>query len=187
MTGIKHNLEEVMLRSHQWQDHMKEKFEPYIPRPKPEHYELLHDINEKIKDCIAKVVYLIHKRVLVHPYVEKCHSYARELLLHVYKRTLPYLAKLSENSLLAGGLGFVIGVSLTAWLLSTYYAKAYQNIIKRRLMSGVTFDLRHDGLESLSLKSDLLVPRITNPQQILIRVHAASVDQVDIAILSGDF
>ena len=88
-------------------------------------------------------------------------------------------------SLIAGSLGFALGVSVTAWTLSAYYAKAYQNVIKSRLMSGVTYDC-YRGLESLALKSNLEVPRITNPQQVLIRVHAASVDMTDIAILSGE-
>ena len=54
-------------------------------------------------------------------------------------------------------------------------------------MSGVTFDETNclQGLESLSLRSDLLVPKITSPTQVLVRVHAGSVDAVDIAILSG--
>ena len=54
-------------------------------------------------------------------------------------------------------------------------------------MSGVTFDETNSlqGLESLSLRSDLLVPKITSPTQVLVRVHAGSVDAVDIAILSG--
>ena len=40
-------------------------------------------------------------------------------------------------------------------------------------------------MESLNLRSDLLVPKITSPTQVLVRIHAASVDAVDIAILSG--
>ena len=35
------------------------------------------------------------------------------------------------------------------------------------------------------MRSDLLVPKITSPTQVLVRIHAASVDAVDIAILSG--
>ena len=185
MTGIQHNLEEIMLRSRHWQELMNEKFGPYIPRPNAEHYQLLNECNEKIKAFIAKVVYLVQEKVLDHPYLELCHAYAGNLLLQLYKRSLPYLAKLSESSFMAGSLGFALGVSVTAWILSAYYDKAYQSIIKSRLMSGVTYDC-YRGLESLSLKSNLVVPRITNPQQVLIRVHAASVDMTDIAILSGE-
>ena len=182
MTGImKHSLEEVMLRSRHWQ----ELIPPYIPRPKPEHYELLVECSQKINTFIAKVVHLVQEKVLDHPFLEQCHAYARDVLFQLYKRSLPYLALISENSLIAGSLGFALGVSVTAWTLSAYYAKAYQNVIKSRLMSGVTYDC-YRGLESLALKSNLEVPRITNPQQVLIRVHAASVDMTDIAILSGE-
>ena len=59
--------------------------------------------------------------------------------------------------------------------------------MKTRTMSGVTFDEMNSlqGLESLNLRSDLLVPKILSPTQVLVRIHAASVDAVDIAILSG--
>ena len=77
----------------------------------------------------------------------------------------------------------------SGWALSIYYHSYYNSIIKTRTMSGVTFDETNclQGLESLSLRSDLLVPKITSPTQVLVRVHAGSVDAVDIAILSGKF
>ena len=44
---------------------------------------------------------------------------------------------------------------------------------------------RFDGIESLTTRSNFERPRIVSPDQVLIRVHAASVDPVDILILSG--
>lgn len=53
-------------------------------------------------------------------------------------------------------------------------------------MSAVTFDPNQcNGLDSIGLRSDVLVPKITNAYEVLVRVHAASVDSADIAILSG--
>ena len=71
--------------------------------------------------------------------------------------------------------------------MSIYYNSYYNSIMKTRTMSGVTFDEMNSlqGLESLNLRSDLLVPKILSPTQVLVRIHAASVDAVDIAILSG--
>ena len=37
----------------------------------------------------------------------------RHSVLNLYKRCLPYLARLSENSVLAASIGFCIGVLLT--------------------------------------------------------------------------
>jgi reticulon-4-interacting protein 1, mitochondrial len=47
------------------------------------------------------------------------------------------------------------------------------------------FSSRPDGLESLSIRSDFERPRIESPDQVLVRIHAASVDPVDVLILSG--
>ena len=83
LTGImKHSLEEVMLRSRHWQ----ELIPPYIPRPNPQHYELLVECSQKINTFIAKVVHLVQEKVLDHPFLEQCHAYARDVLFQLYKR-----------------------------------------------------------------------------------------------------
>ena len=184
---IQPNLEAVILQSHQWQDQIKHKFSHLIARFDQQYDNLNVDYySEKLKDLILKIVCIVQERVLVHPYVEKCQSHVRHVILAVYKKALPFLAQLSENSLLAGGLGVCIGVTFSWYVLNAYYESYYGNIIKTRLMSGVTFNEKcYGGLESISLRSDLMVPRITNPNYCLIRIHAASVDMIDIAILSG--
>ena len=181
------NLEAVFLQSHQWQDQIKHKFGHLIAQF-DQHYDNLHVdyYSERLKDLILKIVRIVHERIVVHPYVEKCQAHVRHVVLVVYKKAMPYLAQLSENSLMAGGLGLCVGVTFSWYVLSAYYESYYGKIIKTRLMSGVTFNEKnYGGLESISLRSDLIVPRITSPNEILIRIHAASVDMIDIAILSG--
>ena len=129
---------------------------------------------------------VVHEKVLLHHYVEKAQSLARHAALRLYKRCYPYLLQIAENSTIAASLGFAVGALITYWTMSTYLHYHYNSIIKTRTMSGVTFeDNRYRGLESLSLKSNLIVPKITRPTQVLVRIHAASVDAADIAILSG--
>ena len=132
-----------------------------------------------------KIVKLIEDKILVHPLVEKVHGIARNIILDAYRKCLPYLAKISENSLLAGGISFGLGVILSYWIFSIYFNNYYKNVMKKRTMSGVTANYQYGGIESLNLRSDLIVPRITRPNQVLVRVHAASVDVTDISILSG--
>ena len=43
----------------------------------------------------------------------------------------------------------------------------------------------YEGLDGLVMAEGLEAPRITDPNQVLVRVHAASVEPVDISILSG--
>ena len=140
---------------------------------------------EKLHEIIVKIVKLIEDKILVHPLVEKVHGIARNIILDAYRKCLPYLAKISENSLLAGGLSFGLGVILSYWIFSIYFNNYYKNVMKKRTMSGVTANYQYGGIESLNLRSDLIVPRITRPNQVLVRVHAASVDVTDISILSG--
>ena len=140
---------------------------------------------EKLHEIIVKIVKLIEDKILVHPLVEKVHGIARNIILDAYRKCLPYLAKISENSLLAGGLSFGLGVILSYWIFSIYFKNYYKNVMKKRTMSGVTANYQYGGIESLNLRSDLIVPRITRPNQVLVRVHAASVDVTDISILSG--
>ena len=140
---------------------------------------------EKLHEIIVKIVKLIEDKILVHPLVEKIHGIARNIILDAYRKCLPYLAKISENSLLAGGLSFGLGVILSYWIFSIYFNNYYKNVMKKRTMSGVTANYQYGGIESLNLRSDLIVPRITRPNQVLVRVHAASVDVTDISILSG--
>ena len=140
---------------------------------------------EKLHEIIVKIVKLIEDKILVHPLVEKVHGIARNITLDAYRKCLPYLAKISENSLLAGGISFGLGVILSYWIFSIYFNNYYKNVMKKRTMSGVTANYQYGGIESLNLRSDLIVPRITRPNQVLVRVHAASVDVTDISILSG--
>ena len=140
---------------------------------------------EKLHEIIVKIVKLIEDKILVHPLVEKIHGIARNIILDAYRKCLPYMAKISENSLLAGGLSFGLGVILSYWIFSIYFNNYYKNVMKKRTMSGVTANYQYGGIESLNLRSDLIVPRITRPNQVLVRVHAASVDVTDISILSG--
>lgn len=140
---------------------------------------------EKLHEIIVKIVKLIEDKILVHPLVEKVHGIARNIILDAYRKCLPYLAKISENSLLAGGISFGLGVILSYWIFSIYFNNYYKNVMKKRTMSGVTANYQYGGIESLNLRSDLIVPRITRPNQVLVRVHAASVDVTDISILSG--
>ena len=140
---------------------------------------------EKLHEIIVKIVKLIEDKILVHPLVEKVHGIARNIILDAYRKCLPYLAKISENSLLAGGLSFGLGVILSYWIFSIYFNNYYKSVMKKRTMSGVTANYQYGGIESLNLRSDLIVPRITRPNQVLVRVHAASVDVTDISILSG--
>ena len=140
---------------------------------------------EKLHEIIVKIVKLIEDKILVHPLVEKIHGIARNIILDAYRKCLPYLAKISENSLLAGGISFGLGVILSYWIFSIYFNNYYKNVMKKRTMSGVTANYQYGGIESLNLRSDLIVPRITRPNQVLVRVHAASVDVTDISILSG--
>ena len=140
---------------------------------------------EKLHEIIVKIVKLIEDKILVHPLVEKIHGIARNIILDAYRKCLPYLAKISENSLLAGGLSFGLGVILSYWIFSIYFNNYYKSVMKKRTMSGVTANYQYGGIESLNLRSDLIVPRITRPNQVLVRVHAASVDVTDISILSG--
>lgn len=141
---------------------------------------------EKLKDFLHKVIVIIHEKVVLHPLIERWHSMARHSALAMYKRVLPYLAHISENSLLAAGLGLSLGIVMTYWIVSKYCHNYYKNVIKSRTMSGVTFSSHeYGGLEGLSMRFDLIVPRITRPNQVLVRIHAASVDLDDIALLSG--
>ena len=129
---------------------------------------------EKFQDLLLYFVKILQDKIVVHPYFEKCHTIARHVILELYKKCLPYIAQISENSVLAGGLGFGLGILISYWIFSIYY-KNY-NVIKSRTMSGVTFDSQYGGFDSLHLKSDLIVPRITQPNQVLVRIHAASID-----------
>ena len=170
------NLEEVIVRSQQWQDQVKAKFGHIVSQMKIEyHYESYHHFKETFKDLIFKVVQIIHERILVHPFVEQCHAQARYFILAVYKKTLPYLAQISENSFLAAGLGFSLGIVLCWYLLRGYYKRYYGNVIKSRLMSGVAFNDSRLSDFNVSLRQDLIVPKIQCPTEVLIRVHAASV------------
>jgi len=189
MDKLDRRLDQVILQSSHFQtriqnllNNAKEQW-----RPGSEFHQFWQQCTEKLKDVITKLMVVCHEKILVNPYVERCQEYARQTVLNLYKKCLPYLAKLTENSALAASLGFCLGVVLTAWALSIYYHSYYNSIIKTRTMSGVTFDEKNclQGLESLSLRSDLLVPKITSPTQVLVRIHAGSVDAVDIAILSG--
>ena len=90
-----------------------------------------------------KFIAVCHDRILVHPYVERCQEYARVAVHNLYKKCLPYIARLTENSVLVASLGFCLGVLLTGWFLSIYYHSYYSSIIKTRAMSGVTFDETH--------------------------------------------
>ena len=142
--------------------------------------------SSKLKDLVLKVLHLAHEKLVLHPLAQKGQKIAQNAVLSLYKKCLPLLAQLSENSAAAAGLGLGVGVILTYWILSLYYANYYNSIIKTRLMSGVTFDHRnYKGLESISLRSDIIVPKISDPNQVLVRVHAASVDAADVSILSG--
>ena len=180
---IQPNLEAVILQSHQLQDKIKHKFSHLVSQLNQyDSYCILYEnlninhYSEKLKDLIFKIVCIVQEKILVHPYVEKCQTHIRQAVLAVYKKALPYLAQLSENSLLAGGVGLCVGIIVSWYLLSAYYESYYCKLIKTRLMSGVTFnDKCCGGLESISLRSDLVVPRITDPNCCLVRVHAASV------------
>ena len=98
---------------------------------------------DKIKNVMFKFIAVCHDRILVHPYVERCQEFARDTIYNLYKKCLPYIARLTENSVLVASLGFCLGVLLTGWFLSIYYHSYYSSIIKTRAMSGVTFDETH--------------------------------------------
>ena len=141
---------------------------------------------EELQEVLQKILRILKEKIVFHPIAIKCHNFARNAVLALYRKCLPYIAQISENSVLAGSLGFGLGVIISYWIFSLYYNNYYKYVIKSRTMSGVTFDAQHyGGLESLHLRSDLIVPRITRPNQVLVRIHAASVDLTDISILSG--
>jgi hypothetical protein len=149
-------------------------------------HETLQQQKIRLHDLLHKILKVINERILAHPLVDKCHAYSRQVLVGLYKRSLPYLAEISKNTILASSLALAAGVLVTYWSLSAYYNAYYRSIIKSRTMSGVTCDdSKYAGLDSLHLRSDLIVPRISRPHQVLVRIHAASVDLADVAILSG--
>ena len=82
---------------------------------------------EKLHEIIVKIVKLIEDKILVHPLVEKIHGIARNIILDAYRKCLPYLAKISENSLLAGGISFGLGVILSYWIFSIYFVVILQS------------------------------------------------------------
>ena len=47
------------------------------------------------------------------------------------------------------------------------------------------FVFSYEGLDGLVVSEGLEAPRITDPNQVLVRVHAASIEPVDVSILSG--
>ena len=106
-------------------------------------HQFWQQCTDKIRDVMFKFIAVCHDRILVHPYVERCQEYARVAVHNLYKKCLPYIARLTENSVLVASLGFCLGVILTGWLLSIYYHSYYSSIIKTRAMSGVTFDEIH--------------------------------------------
>jgi len=188
MDKLDRRLDQVILQSSHFQTRIQTLFDNAKEqwRSGPGH-QFWHQYSEKLKDAIVRLIVVCHEKIVGNPYVEKCQEYVRHSVFNLYKRCLPYLARLSESSVLAASIGFCIGVLLTGWAMSIYYHSYYNSIMKTRTMSGVTFDEMNSlqGLESLNLRSDLLVPKILSPTQVLVRIHAASVDAVDIAILSG--
>ena len=76
-------------------------------------HQFWHQYSEKLKDAIVRLIVVCHEKIVGNPYVEKCQEYMRHSVLNLYKRCLPYLARLSENSVLAASIGFCIGVLLT--------------------------------------------------------------------------
>ena len=148
--------------------------------------ETIQLYSSRLKEIVIQAIKFINEKVIVHPLVEKCHKYTTQIILRLYKRSLPYIAQIAENSVLAASLGFALGVCITYLMVSAYYTSYYASVIKSRSMSGVTFnDYSYGGLEGIHLRSDLVVPKITQPNQVLIRVHAASLDFTDVAVLSG--
>ena len=106
----------------------------------------LQHYKDKVQDLLIKLIKILHEKVIVHPIVEKCQTFTRTVLLDVYRKCLPFLARISENSLIAGGIGFGLGLVVSYWIFSSYYVYYYNNVIKGRTMSGVTFDT-YNGLE----------------------------------------
>ena len=76
-------------------------------------HQFWHQYSEKLKDAIVRLIVVCHEKIVGNPYVEKCQEYVRHSVFNLYKRCLPYLARLSESSVLAASIGFCIGVLLT--------------------------------------------------------------------------
>ena len=102
----------------------------------------------------------------------------------------PLVRELGRNSLAAGGLGVLTGMIVTRLAITRMSPGYYISPMKPHKMRGIICheynSLRgYDGLEGLRFSGDLKAPRIINPDQVLVRTVAASIDPADIAILSG--
>jgi len=109
----------------------------------------------------------------------------------------PIVRELGRNSAASAGVGFVAGVVVSYAIFggggrSGRSAAAITSCpmkpqyINRTIGCKEPRDLKSfDGLEGLVIRENGAAPRIFRPDQVLIRVHAASVDPADISLLSG--
>ena len=141
---------------------------------------------QKLVEIANKVLDYIREKVLTHPLLERWQETVKEAAANLSKRLRPIYLMVVKNSLLTCLIGLVAGFLVGWWLCASYKDRYYGTLSKPRPMSGVICDtFRYAGLDGISAKSNLVMPRITETNQVLVRVHAGSVDSADIAILSG--
>merc|ERR1712012_653784 len=112
---IQSNLEEVIFRSSQFQERIRGQIDEALHKLKVDHNGL-QQYKDKVQDLLIKLIKILHEKVIVHPIVEKCQTFTRNVLLEIYRKCLPFLARISENSLIAGGIGFGLGLVVSYWI-----------------------------------------------------------------------
>ena len=146
------------------------------------------------KELILEYSHVLYSKV--HDYIDKNVAIQRILqslkhnFLHVSRKIVsPLVRELGRNSLASGALGFVLGLIVYR---ITFGQRSYSiySPMKPQKMKGIECRKgralkSYDGLESLRYSNTIDTPRITNPDQVLVRVMAVSVDPADISILSG--
>jgi len=70
------------------------------------------------------------------------------------------------------GIGFLIGFNIKPSAIAVTHMKA---------ISATSYN----GIESITLLQDIVTPKITKPNQIMIMVKAASIDPMDILVATG--
>lgn len=181
------SLNEVLFRSSELHERFKAHIDSSVVRLNSgwNQWRLNRPGFEHIRQRVRDVLVNLLDRCLAHPVVEKCEKLVLNCAAAIYAKCMPILAELSRNSLLAGAVGFFAGLTVASVAWSILYNR-HKSPMKSRPMSGAICDAtRYYGLESLQLRGDLDIPRVTKPDQVLVRVHAASVDHVDVLILNG--
>lgn len=161
-------------------DQLRDFFRRSIESIQPDHWI---ERRQRFRELSREFVETAREQFLNHPTVVKVRLESERLAAIFYRRCLPVINEIARNSFLVGASAFLVGLLVSRILIP---GSRYRCPMKPQNMKAIVGDAnRLDGLESLLLSSDYERPRIEHPDQVLVRIHSASVDPSDISLLSG--